>query len=664
MKHLLLTIVLVLFAFAKANSQILINELDVDTPSFDTTEFIELRTPTPFQSLDGYILVLFNGSSSNTTGKGRSYYVEDLDGLVTDFNGLIVLGNTDVIPAVDRVMGTGDRTGVFQNGADGVAIYLGEPEDFPEFTFARNDQTLIDALVYGTNDADATELLNLLGEATQYNEGAANNTNSLQLKSDGTYETKLPTPHSLNDTTEPSYIGLDFFITATGDLNEGDFFSLTFSLTKPAPEDFNLNFTLSNTTFDTNDFTGTTSIFIPAGGTSQQLDFNLINDAIDEGDEFIKVSLSNNLPVGYKRLKDNIRYVVIDDDFRVSNFGTPLNPTFGMVASTQPEGYYKSLNGLASPQLEQAITALIAKTGTVRQHTYADIVTILKDADASPLNSNKVWLLYSETELRDVEYQGETSRTPNWNREHVFPRNRGGFFDIKADEIADGINVWVETSVDSLRHGNSDAHHLRATNSGVNSSRGDKNYAATTTSTQYSGPDGSMGSWHGDVARSAFYMQLRYNGISVVNGDPLPRIGQLGNLATLLDWHRQDPPDDFEMNRNNVIYPWQFNRNPFIDNPELVELIFGNQVGQQFTLSTRSEAINQINVYPNPSKDVLHLNNIQEQTDVRVYDTLGRETLNTSIDGNTAINHNLSAGIYLLVLSNKTGRVTKKIIVN
>ncbi|MFP4478854.1 MAG: endonuclease [Candidatus Izemoplasmatales bacterium] len=37
----------------------------------------------------------------------------------------------------------------------------------------------------------------------------------------------------------------------------------------------------------------------------------------------------------------------------------------------------------------------------------------------------------------------------------------------------------------------------------------------------------------------------------------------------------QDPVDDFELNRNNVIYDYQGNRNPFIDNPEYVDLIWG-----------------------------------------------------------------------------------------
>jgi len=44
--------------------QVVINELDADTPSSDILEFIELKSATPNPPLDGYILVFFNGGSS------------------------------------------------------------------------------------------------------------------------------------------------------------------------------------------------------------------------------------------------------------------------------------------------------------------------------------------------------------------------------------------------------------------------------------------------------------------------------------------------------------------------------------------------------------------------------------------------------------------------
>jgi endonuclease I len=50
---------------------------------------------------------------------------------------------------------------------------------------------------------------------------------------------------------------------------------------------------------------------------------------------------------------------------------------------------------------------------------------------------------------------------------------------------------------------------------------------------------------------------------------------EMGDLSTLIEWHENDPVDDFEMNRNNVIESIQGNRNPFIDHPEFVNKIWG-----------------------------------------------------------------------------------------
>src|SRR5690606_19865935 len=130
-----------------------------------------------------------------------------------------------------------------------------------------------------------------------------------------------------------------------------------------------------------------------------------------------------------------------------------------------------------------------------------------------------------------------------------------------------------------------------------NSSRGNQHYG------QYNGPSGTLGGFKGDVARSVLFMELRYNGLQVVNGFPEGTDGELGDLATLLDWHRNDPPDDFEMNRNNVIYTWQVNRNALIDYPDLVEYIWGNNIGEVWEqpLSVNEVSDQTIKVFPNPT---------------------------------------------------------------
>ena len=70
----------------------------------------------------------------------------------------------------------------------------------------------------------------------------------------------------------------------------------------------------------------------------------------------------------------------------------------------------------------------------------------------------------------------------------------------------------------------------------------------------------------GDVARILFYMDIRWGDATVLS--------DMGTLSTLLAWHELDPVDDFERNRNEVIYKYQKNRNPFIDHPELASTIY------------------------------------------------------------------------------------------
>ena len=71
-------------------------------------------------------------------------------------------------------------------------------------------------------------------------------------------------------------------------------------------------------------------------------------------------------------------------------------------------------------------------------------------------------------------------------------------------------------------------------------------------------------------------MDVRYDELKLVflTGTQKPAKQEMGDLATLLQWHIDDPVDDFERNRNNVIFGYQNNRNPFIDHPELVSYVY------------------------------------------------------------------------------------------
>ena len=367
----------------------------------------------------------------------------------------------------------------------------------------------------------------------------------------------------------------------------------------------------------------------------------------------------SGLPPNFVSLNNNLRIRAVDNDFHVAAFGTPINPTYGVVASTQPNGYYDPLNGLSGSNLKQAMQDIIAEEGVVRAQTYTDIIDILKEADQNPANSNQVWLVYKEIGRAKLDYQTTSNSIGKWNREHTYPRSRGGFNSIDLDDIADGKNVFWNTTADSLRHGNSDAHALRAADGPENSSRGNQHYG------QYNGPSGTLGKFKGDVARSVFYMAIRYNNLAIVNGFPVSTVGELGDLATLLDWHRNDPPDDFEMNRNNIVYTWQFNRNPFIDYPDLVEYIWGNQVGNAWDPSLSINEVSDLNIrlYPNPVKDKLYISGIANETLVEVFSVDGRKLSEVVINSDTSLTFNLNNGIYLLKMFSEGKTITKKIVV-
>lgn len=644
-----------LFTTFSFQAQIVINELDSDTPSTDDKEFIELKSSTAFLPLDGYVLVLYNGTGSQIN---LSYYVIDLDGYTTDINGIFVIGNSLVSPVPNKFL----PESIFQNGPDGVALYLGNSSDFPNNTLATSTN-LVNAIVYGTADPDASSLMTILGVTTQLNESAGtggSTANSIQRKNDGTYESKPPTPGANNDGTGFIYNGITIAVSAITTTEVGSV-TVTFTTQTNVVSNLNFNFTLDNGSFNSSDFTGTTAVFIPAGSNTFSTTLNLVDDVLDEGDELAKVKFGT-LPSQYNRLNDEIEIRVIDNDFYTLPFGTPLNPTYGNVTSTAPTGYYSSLEGLSGPALKQALQNIIANPAVVRAHSYGDITDILKKADQNPLNSNQVWLMYVETPRAKFDFQTSSNSAGKWNREHIYPQSRGGFADGTSD-TPDGINVWLPTNADDIVAGHADAHHLRAEDGPENTIRNNKDYGLT----GYNGPAGNQNSWKGDVARAVFYMAVRYNGLSVVNGDiPDTTVGQLGDLATLLAWNTLDPKDDFEMNRNNYIYTWQVNRNPFIDYPNLADYIFGANVGQPWFSSLSNFNFNSRSVvlYPNPAKNYFIVSGIETLGKLELYNVVGAKVLEAQFMGEHQFNIDLSAGIYFAKITSENQSVIKKIVID
>jgi hypothetical protein len=203
-KNYIFTLLLT-FSFCLVSlGQIVINEVDADQTGTDTAEFIELKW-TPNTALDGYVVVLFNGSDD------QSYSAFDLDGKTTDANGLFILTTNSLATAADIDMGA-DNT--VQNGADAVAVYQANDTDFPEDT-PITLTNLIDILVYGTADSDDSGLLSGFGVSTQYDEDSNGNKDieSIQRQSDGSYQVLAPTFRATNGTLSIKNNSIEGFAT-------------------------------------------------------------------------------------------------------------------------------------------------------------------------------------------------------------------------------------------------------------------------------------------------------------------------------------------------------------------------------------------------------------------------------------------------------------------
>ena len=133
----------------------------------------------------------------------------------------------------------------------------------------------------------------------------------------------------------------------------------------------------------------------------------------------------------------------------------------------------------------------------------------------------------------------------------------------------------------------------------------------------------------GDIARSVFYMVARYNYLSGSDSDGIdtnnPNLaltqslsewqssgftsstttkGYMGIISDLLAWNRLDPPDEYEILRNNLLYTnFTKNRNPFVDYPEWAEYIWGSAT---YSGSTYQSYNSNPTGYATPSSDSMN----------------------------------------------------------
>lgn len=175
------------------------------------------------------------------------------------------------------------------------------------------------------------------------------------------------------------------------------------------------------------------------------------------------------------------------------------------------------------------------------------------------------------------------------------------------------------------------------------------------------------GEQKGDDARALFYMLICYNGAGGLEWN-LPAYQ---DELVLKQWNTIDPPDSWEIARNDYIYSIQGNRNPFIDHPEWAELFdFTNMVYVGINDNNKHPEL--LLIYPNPAKDIVFIRfneNLSPDTHIFIQDLDGKKTVsvNCETSGNLiSVNLselNLSKGLYLLTAISRAKIVHQKILV-
>ena len=220
---------------------------------------------------------------------------------------------------------------------------------------------------------------------------------------------------------------------------------------------------------------------------------------------------------------------------------------------------YDKLSTYSKDQLFSTLRTLMKSTHTYTS-SYNDCHYKADRTDCEN-EDGRVSLIYTS-------YSATMSQWDGWNREHVWPQSLGG---------------------GNTSGGGADLHHIRPSDAGVNSSRGNKKYGnapggtakyGSKPATNYLG--GHYNSTYfepldnvkGDVARIILYVWVRWG--SDWGATDVTKVFQ--SVDVLLEWHKNDPVDTWELGRNEVVQDIQGNRNVFIDYPEYAWLVFGREV--------------------------------------------------------------------------------------
>ncbi|WP_114820087.1 endonuclease [Chryseobacterium sp. KLBC 52] len=277
------------------------------------------------------------------------------------------------------------------------------------------------------------------------------------------------------------------------------------------------------------------------------------------------------------------------------------------ISAQAPAGYYDGTAGLTGYALKSKLHDIISEK-MVNWH-YDDLKMLYAQTDLDRYYdhdaSNTQYLLdiYSEIPSGPDSYEytadqlvaGVGMEGQGYNREHMMPQSTFSTSSSISDypmysdlNFIIPVDGWINQRRSNYPYGigNNTNHYIFSNTSRI-SNAAIPNYPYTGRVYE------PINEFKGDIARSLLYFAVRYEGklgsfntayttsanlTPATDQCPLDgteeRAVDLAYIAMLKQWSAADPVSQREIDRNNTIYTIQKNRNPFIDHPEWIDLIW------------------------------------------------------------------------------------------
>lgn len=253
------------------------------------------------------------------------------------------------------------------------------------------------------------------------------------------------------------------------------------------------------------------------------------------------------------------------------------------------DGYYQNASGKTGIDLKKALTTIISNGYLAK--SYNDLWSAYKIGDIRTDGTGAIWDVYSDIPSGKAAYLYQpgqdqcgsyTGEGNCYNREHTIPKS---WFNDDSPMYSDYLHILP---TDGYVNGKRSNFPYGEVGTATWTSKNGSKLGAAKTSLGYSGTVFEpIDDFKGDIARIYFYFVTRYASVlskydvnngsteEVFNSNDKGLDGWV--VSMFLRWNQQDPVSNKEIVRNNEAQKFQNNRNPFVDHPEFIEMIWGKQ---------------------------------------------------------------------------------------